>query len=79
DRDLTLVPGDRLVLRYPGARVVVGGARVLDVDPPALTRRGDGAREVLNRNAGMTESDYYDRTRYQEMFAAIFERLRAEK
>ena len=40
---------------------------------------GDGAREVLNRNAGMTESDYYDRTRYQEMFADIFERLRAEK
>ena len=30
---------------------------------------GDGAREVLNRNAGLTESDYYDRTRYQEMFA----------
>ena len=46
DHGLTLVPGDRLVLRYPGARVVVGGARVLDVDPPALTRRGDGAREA---------------------------------
>lgn len=40
---------------------------------------GDGAREVLNRNAGMTESDYYDRARYQEMFLDIFERLRAEK
>lgn len=40
---------------------------------------GDGAREVLNRNAGMTKSDYYDRSRYQEMFQDIFERLRAEK
>ncbi|MDO4918820.1 selenocysteine-specific translation elongation factor [Kocuria sp.] len=46
DHALTLVPGDRLVLRYPGARVVVGGARVLDVDPPALDRRGAAAREA---------------------------------
>ncbi|MGX0886118.1 selenocysteine-specific elongation factor [Kocuria rhizophila] len=46
DHALTLVPGDGLVLRYPGARVVVGGARVLDVDPPALSRRGDGTREA---------------------------------
>ncbi|RKQ36812.1 selenocysteine-specific translation elongation factor [Kocuria tytonis] len=46
EHPLTLVPGDRLVLRYPGARVVVGGARVLDVDPPALDRRGAAAREA---------------------------------
>ncbi|WP_144941980.1 selenocysteine-specific translation elongation factor [Kocuria salsicia] len=43
---LTLVPGDRLVLRSPGARVAVGGARVLDVDPPALERRGAASREA---------------------------------
>lgn len=46
DRALPLVPGDRLVLRDPGSRSVFGGAHVLDVDPPALTRRGDGTRHA---------------------------------
>jgi selenocysteine-specific elongation factor len=46
DRRLPLVPGDRLVLRDPGARTVFGGVRVLDVDPPGLTRRGDGTRRA---------------------------------
>lgn len=45
-RALALVPGDRLVLRYPGARVVLGGARVLDIDPAELNRRGDSARHA---------------------------------
>ncbi|MDP9933939.1 selenocysteine-specific elongation factor [Paenarthrobacter nicotinovorans] len=44
DRSLPLVPGDRLVLRDPGSRSVLGGALILDADPPALRRRGDGAR-----------------------------------
>jgi selenocysteine-specific elongation factor len=44
DRQLPLVLGDRLVLRDPGSRSVLGGARILDADPPALRRRGDGAR-----------------------------------
>ncbi|MGN7148242.1 selenocysteine-specific translation elongation factor [Arthrobacter sp. SAFR-179] len=44
DRPLPLVLGDRMVLRDPGSRSVLGGARVLDADPPALERRGDGAR-----------------------------------
>lgn len=44
DRDLPLVLGDRLVLRDPGSRSVLGGAQILDADPPALRRRGDGAR-----------------------------------
>ncbi|MCU1573759.1 MAG: translation elongation factor [Micrococcaceae bacterium] len=43
DRALPLVLGDRLVLRDPGSRSVLGGAQVLDADPPALRRRGDGA------------------------------------
>lgn len=43
DRHLPLVLGDRLVLRDPGSRSVLGGARILDADPPALRRRGDGA------------------------------------
>ena len=46
DHPLTLVPGERLVLRSPGARVALGGARVLDVDPPALNRRGAASREA---------------------------------
>jgi selenocysteine-specific elongation factor len=32
-----------MVLRDPGSRSVLGGARVLDADPPALLRRGDSA------------------------------------
>ncbi|HEU0190207.1 MAG TPA: selenocysteine-specific translation elongation factor [Mycobacterium sp.] len=49
DRALPLVLGDRLVLRHPGSRRILGGAQVLDADPPPLRRRGDGARraEVL--------------------------------
>ena len=43
---LPLRTGDRTVLRGSGERVVLGGAEVLDVEPPALTRRGDGARRA---------------------------------
>lgn len=46
DRPLPLMLGDRLVLRDPGSRRIVGGAEVLDADPPALRRRGDGARRA---------------------------------
>ncbi|WP_138413553.1 selenocysteine-specific translation elongation factor [Sinomonas gamaensis] len=51
ERQLPLVLGDRLVLRDPGSRSVLGGARVLDADPPPLRRRGDSARwaERLSR------------------------------
>ncbi|MBT8163755.1 MULTISPECIES: selenocysteine-specific translation elongation factor [Arthrobacter] len=52
DRHLPLVLGDRLVLRDPGSRLVLGGARILDGDPPALRRRGDGAHWA-ERLAGM--------------------------
>lgn len=48
DRALPLIPGDRLVLRDPGSRSVFGGAQVLDVDPPALSRRGDGTRHAAS-------------------------------
>ena len=50
---LPLVLGDRLVLRHPGSRKVLGGVVVLDADPPALLRRGDGAR----RTATLTTMD----------------------
>lgn len=45
-RELSLVLGDPLVLRDPGEKRIVGGARVLDADPPPLRRRGDGARRA---------------------------------
>jgi len=44
DHPLPLIVGDRVVLRDPGSRRVLGGALVLDADPPALRRRGDGVR-----------------------------------
>jgi selenocysteine-specific elongation factor len=46
DRRLPLVLGDRLILRYPGSSRVLGGAQVLDADPPVLRRRGDGKRRA---------------------------------
>ena len=52
DRRLPLVLGDRLVLRDPGTRAVLGGAQVLDADPPALRRRGAGVHWA-ERLAGM--------------------------
>jgi DUF2075 family protein len=36
---------------------------------------GDGAFRVLNRNDGVTESDYYDRARYRETFREVFDQL----
>ncbi|MGW5524949.1 selenocysteine-specific translation elongation factor [Gordonia sp. NPDC003950] len=45
DHALPLIVGDRMVLRDPGTRIV-GGARILDADPPELRRRGDGVRRA---------------------------------
>ncbi len=39
---------------------------------------GDGTFRVLNRNDGITESDYFDRDRYRESFREVFEQLRAD-
>lgn len=36
---------------------------------------GDGRYEVLNRNDGVTDADYYQRDRYQRKFREIFESL----
>ncbi|KXK59038.1 translation elongation factor [Micromonospora rosaria] len=46
-RALPLLVGDRAVLRDPGRRHVAGGVRVLDVDPPPLTRRGAAAARAV--------------------------------
>ncbi|MEX2291951.1 MAG: selenocysteine-specific translation elongation factor [Mycobacteriales bacterium] len=42
-RPLPLRPGDRALLRDPGAQAVTSGVLVLDVDPPELRRRGAAA------------------------------------
>ena len=42
-RPLPLHVGDRMLLRDPGRRAVAAGVRVLDLDPPALRRRGAAA------------------------------------
>lgn len=39
---------------------------------------GDGSCEVLNLNAGISNADYYDRSRYRETFREVFDRLSAE-
>jgi DUF2075 family protein len=39
---------------------------------------GDGQFQVLNRNDGIVEANYFDRATYQESFREIFERLRAD-
>ena len=41
---LPLHVGDRAILRDPGRQRVIAGAVVLDVEPPAFTRRGAAAR-----------------------------------
>ncbi|EHL00102.1 hypothetical protein M7I_3979 [Glarea lozoyensis 74030] len=39
---------------------------------------GDGSNRVLNRNNGITDTQYYQREMYREGFRNIFERLKAE-
>lgn len=48
---LALRPGDRALVRDPGAHRVLGGVDVLDVRPPALRRRG-AARARATQLAG---------------------------
>ncbi|MFT4470779.1 selenocysteine-specific translation elongation factor [Arthrobacter sulfonylureivorans] len=57
DRQLPLELGDRLVLRTTGSRSVMAGAQVLDVDPPALTRRGDSTKRAHSLAAMSPEGD----------------------
>ena len=39
---------------------------------------GEGRYQVLNGNAGISDSDYYDRAKYAGSFRQVFEELRAE-
>ncbi|PCC48896.1 DUF2075 domain-containing protein [Brevibacterium aurantiacum] len=40
---------------------------------------GDGSRQVLNLNAGITDAEYYDRDKYNKTFHQIFEELRTHE
>ncbi|GAB3561250.1 selenocysteine-specific translation elongation factor [Spelaeicoccus albus] len=57
DRNLPLEFGDRLVLRPSSSRSVFGGARIVDVDPPPLLRRGAGRRRALTLATMRPEGD----------------------
>lgn len=37
---------------------------------------GDGQYQVLNRNDGIIDAEYFDRADYQKLFADVFEELR---
>ncbi|MEI7623890.1 MAG: DNA/RNA helicase domain-containing protein [Actinomycetes bacterium] len=39
---------------------------------------GDGVFSVLNRNIGITDADYFERSHYQGRFAEVFEELRSQ-
>ncbi|WP_147916178.1 selenocysteine-specific translation elongation factor [Ruania zhangjianzhongii] len=57
DHPVPVVLGDRVVLRSAGSRRVRAGAVVLDADPPALARRGDGRRRADTLAAVGPEGD----------------------
>jgi len=57
DWPLPLIAGDRLLLRDPVSRLVLGGVGVLDPDPPQLLRRGDGTRRAVTLAAMSPEGD----------------------
>ena len=57
ERSLPLQIGDRIVLRNPGSRNVFAGVVVLDLDPPELRRRGDGARRAQSLAARPVNGD----------------------
>jgi selenocysteine-specific elongation factor len=56
-RPLPLVVGDRLVLRDPGGHRIIGGALVLDAEPPVLHRRGDSARRSVALSRAVDNGD----------------------
>ena len=60
DSQLPLQVGDRLLLRDPGRRQVVGGATVLDPAPPALRRRGAARARAASLAAARGTPDLED-------------------
>ncbi|HYN68314.1 MAG TPA: SelB C-terminal domain-containing protein [Ornithinibacter sp.] len=56
-RGLPLAPGDRVLLRDPGAHEVLAGADVLAADPAPFTRRGDAARRAAVLASGSVDDE----------------------
>jgi selenocysteine-specific elongation factor len=56
NRPLPLTAGDRAILRDPGSRLITG-VLVLDVDPPALRRRGAAARRASDLESATGKPD----------------------
>jgi DUF2075 family protein len=68
--------------RLTTARVVIDGtfnkSACLDLESFLIRLfAGDGKYQILNRNDGITNADYYRRHEYRQTFDAIFEELRA--
>ena len=57
DRSLPLHIGDRFLLRGTGQRLITGGATVVDVQPPALRRRG-AAKQRAETLANLTAENH---------------------
>ena len=57
DRPLPLHIRDRFILRGTGKRLITGGATAVDLDPPALRRRGAAARRAETL-AGLTADNH---------------------
>jgi selenocysteine-specific elongation factor len=73
---LPLQVGDRVLLRDPGRRHVVGGATVLDPAPPALRRRGAGrARAAALDAAGGAADVGAELARRGAVSRALLERI----
>lgn len=69
--------------RLVGARVVIDDtfnkSVCLDLESYLIRLlAGDGRYQVLNRNDGITDADYYGRSEYRKTFDDIFEELREQ-
>jgi selenocysteine-specific elongation factor len=69
-RPLPLRIGDAAVLRDPGRQLVVAGARMLDVRPPALSRRGAAARRGAELAAVSATGDLTSELRRRKLARA---------
>ncbi|MEU4692443.1 selenocysteine-specific translation elongation factor [Actinoplanes sp. NPDC023714] len=68
-RPLPLRIGDRALLRDPGRHHVAGGVTVLDVAPPALTRRGAAVRRAADLDAMTGIPDLADELRRRKLIS----------
>lgn len=69
--------------RLTAARVIVDGrfnkSACLDLESRLIRLlAGDGKYQVLNRNDGVLDADYFDRARYSALFEEIFAELQAD-